>query len=76
MIITIGIYFFYWYYRINEEIQRFERDDSMSPTRSLLAMIFGWIISASPRSSRPSSSSSWCDGRPGLGRRDASHGGD
>jgi Domain of unknown function (DUF4234) len=48
MIITIGIYFFYWYYKINEEIQRFERDDTMSPTRSLMAMIFGWLIIVPP----------------------------
>ena len=48
MVITIGIYFFYWYYKINEETQRFERDDTMSPTRSLMAMIFGWLIIVPP----------------------------
>jgi hypothetical protein len=46
--ITIGIYFFYWYYKVNDEIQRFERDDTMSPTRSLMAMIFGWLIIVPP----------------------------
>jgi H+/Cl- antiporter ClcA len=46
--ITFGIYFFYWYYKVNDEIRRFERDDSISPTRSLMAMIFGWLIFVPP----------------------------
>jgi uncharacterized protein DUF4234 len=46
--ITIGIYFFYWYYKVNQEIQRFEHDATMSPTRSLMALIFGWIIIVPP----------------------------
>ncbi len=46
--ITIGIYFFYWYYKVNEEIQRYTRDDTISPTRSLMAMIFGWLIIVPP----------------------------
>lgn len=46
--ITLFIYFFYWYYKVNEEIQRFERDQTMSPVRSLMAMIFGWIIIVPP----------------------------
>ena len=47
-IITLGIYFFVWYFKINDEIKAFERDESMSPTRSLMAMIFGWIIIVPP----------------------------
>jgi uncharacterized protein DUF4234 len=46
--ITLGIYFFYWYYKINDELRRFERDDTISPTRSLMAMIFGWLIIVPP----------------------------
>ena len=46
--ITIGIYFFYWYYKVNQELQTFEQDATMSPTRSLMAMIFGWIIIVPP----------------------------
>jgi hypothetical protein len=46
--VTIGIYFFYWYYKINDELQRLERDDTISPTRSLMAMIFGWLIIVPP----------------------------
>ncbi len=48
MVITLGIYFFYWYWKINDEVQAFEGDESMSPTRSLMAMIFGWILIVPP----------------------------
>jgi Domain of unknown function (DUF4234) len=47
-VITLGIYFFYWYYKVNQEIQRFDRDRTMSPVRSLMALIFGWIIIVPP----------------------------
>jgi len=47
-IITIGIYYFYWYYQVNDELRRYERDDSISPTRSLMAVLFGWIIIVPP----------------------------
>ena len=47
-IVTLGIYFLYWYYKINDELKTFERDPSISPTRSLMAMIFGWIIIVPP----------------------------
>jgi Domain of unknown function (DUF4234) len=46
--ITIGIYFFYWYWKINDELSSFEHDDSISPTRSLMAILFGWIIIVPP----------------------------
>jgi amino acid transporter len=47
-VITFGIYFFYWYYTINDELRRFEHDDTISPVRSLTAMIFGWLIIVPP----------------------------
>jgi len=47
-IITFGIYYFYWYYQVNDELRRFERDDSISPARSLMAVLFGWIIIVPP----------------------------
>ncbi len=47
-LITLGIYFFFWYYKINVEVQRRENDQSMSPMRSLMAMIFGWVIIVPP----------------------------
>jgi chromate transport protein ChrA len=33
---------------VNDEIRRFERDDTISPTRSLMAIIFGWLIIVPP----------------------------
>lgn len=48
ILITFGIYSFYWWWKINDELRRVERDDSISPTRSLMAMLFGWIIIVPP----------------------------
>jgi mannose/fructose/N-acetylgalactosamine-specific phosphotransferase system component IIC len=47
-LITLGVYFFVWYYKINVEIQREGNDQTMSPVRSLMAMIFGWLIIVPP----------------------------
>ncbi len=46
--ITIGIYFLCWYWKVNDELSSFEHDDSISPTRSLMAILFGWIIIVPP----------------------------
>jgi Domain of unknown function (DUF4234) len=47
-VITVGIYFFYWFWKINDELRLYKRDDSISPTRSLMAMLFGWLIIVPP----------------------------
>ena len=47
-IITLGIYGLYWFYKVNEELKRFERDDSISPARSLLAVIPGFLLIVPP----------------------------
>jgi uncharacterized protein DUF4234 len=47
-IVTFGIYYFYWYYQLNDELRRLERDESISPARSLMAVLFGWIIIVPP----------------------------
>ena len=46
--VTLGIYGFYWWWKINDELRLVQRDDSISPTRSLMAMLFGWIIIVPP----------------------------
>ena len=46
--ITIGIYWLYWYYTINDEIRRSEKDDSVRPGIALLAVTLGWIIIVPP----------------------------
>lgn len=47
-IITIGIYFFYWFYKVNQEIKQFTGDQSISPGRSLLALIPGFLLIVPP----------------------------
>jgi hypothetical protein len=47
-IITLGIYFFVWYYKINDELRRVQHDETISPMRSLMAMVFGWLIIVPP----------------------------
>jgi hypothetical protein len=46
--ITLGIYGLYWYYKANEEIQRYTGDRTISPTRSLLALFPGFILIVPP----------------------------
>ncbi len=47
-LITLGVYFFVWYYKINDELRRATQDETISPTRSLMAMLFGWVILVPP----------------------------
>lgn len=47
-LITLGIYHFFWYYKINDEARRFLRDDSIKPWISVLALLFGWILIVPP----------------------------
>ena len=46
--LTLGVYSFVWYYKINDELRRAQNDQGISPVRSLMAMIFGWIIIVPP----------------------------
>lgn len=46
--ITLGIYWLYWYYTINDEIRRFEKDDTVRPGMALLAITLGWLIIVPP----------------------------
>jgi hypothetical protein len=48
VVITIGIYGFYWYYKVNEEIKRYTGDETISPSRSLLAVIPGFLLIVPP----------------------------
>lgn len=47
-IITLGIYYFYWYYTVNDEARRYLRDESIKPGISLLAVLLGWILIVPP----------------------------
>lgn len=46
--ITLGIYLLYWYYQVNDEIRRFQKDDSVRPGIALLAVTLGWLIIVPP----------------------------
>jgi hypothetical protein len=46
--ITIGIYWLYWYYKVNDEIRRYEKDESVRPGIALLAVTLGWLIIVPP----------------------------
>jgi Domain of unknown function (DUF4234) len=46
--LTLGVYFLIWYFKINDELRRAENDQSISPTRSLMAMLFGWLLIVPP----------------------------
>jgi uncharacterized protein DUF4234 len=47
-LITIGIYGLYWYYKVNEEILDYTGDETISPGRSLLAVIPGFLLIVPP----------------------------
>jgi hypothetical protein len=46
--ITLGIYGLYWFYKVNEEILRSTKDTTISPSRSLLAVIPGFLLIVPP----------------------------
>ena len=41
---TFLVYFFVWYYKINDETRRYLRDDSIRPWRSVLAIFPGVLL--------------------------------
>lgn len=47
-LVTVGIYGFVWYYKINDEARRYLRDESIKPGIALLAVLLGWIIIVPP----------------------------
>jgi uncharacterized membrane protein len=47
-LITLGIYFFVWWYKINREARDFDERIQVDPTISLLAVLIGWIIIVPP----------------------------
>jgi uncharacterized membrane protein len=47
-LITLGIYFFVWYYKVNREARDFDSRIDVDPTVALLAVLVGWIIIVPP----------------------------
>jgi hypothetical protein len=47
-IVTLGIYYLWWYYRINDDARRYLRDYELRPFVSFLAITVGWMILVPP----------------------------
>src|SRR5258708_20051630 len=47
-LITLGIYYFVWYYKINNEARRYLNDESIRPGISLLAITLGGFLILPP----------------------------
>lgn len=45
-LVTLGIYTFVWYYKINNELNNY--GEANNPTVALLAVLLGWIIIVPP----------------------------
>ncbi|GAA2130996.1 hypothetical protein GCM10009760_04210 [Kitasatospora kazusensis] len=46
--ITLGIYHFVWYYKINREAKEFDARIDSSPMVSVLAILIGWVLIVPP----------------------------
>jgi len=47
-LITIGVYYYVWYYKVNNEARRYLRDMTIRPGISLLAVTLGWLLIVPP----------------------------
>jgi len=52
-IVTLGIYYFFWYFKVNKEMAELGRakgteECGTSPGTSLVAILFGWILIVPP----------------------------
>ena len=43
-LVTLGIYFYVWYYKINKEARDYLGDETIKPGISVIAVLFGWIL--------------------------------
>jgi hypothetical protein len=43
-VVTLTVYWYVWYYKINDEARRYLRDDSIRPWRSVLAIFPGFLL--------------------------------
>ena len=44
--VTLGVYFLYWYYRVNDDARRYLRDYDILPIRSVLALLVAGLVVA------------------------------
>ena len=43
-LVTLGVYFFVWYYKVNRELRDYDPDIEVEPGIALLAVLLGWIV--------------------------------
>ena len=43
-LMTLGIYGYYWYFKVNEETRDYESSVHVDPIMALLALMFGWVL--------------------------------
>lgn len=46
--LTLGIYYYVWYFKINDEARRYLADDAIKPGIALLAVLLGWVLIIPP----------------------------
>jgi hypothetical protein len=46
--LTLGVYYFVWYYKVNDEARRYLSDDSIRPGIALLAVTLGILVLVPP----------------------------
>ncbi|MGW7519164.1 DUF4234 domain-containing protein [Streptomyces sp. NPDC054796] len=47
-LITLGVYYFVWYYKINREARELDARIEVNPAGALLTQILGWIVIVPP----------------------------
>lgn len=47
-VITLGIYYYVWWYKINREARDFDPQIEVEPALSVLAVLLGWLIIVPP----------------------------
>ncbi|WP_371493950.1 DUF4234 domain-containing protein [Kitasatospora sp. NBC_00374] len=47
-VLTLGIYHFVWWYKINREVGDYDDRIEVNPAVSVVAILFGWIIIIPP----------------------------
>ena len=48
LFLTLGVYYFYWHYKINDEARRYLREEAIRPGVALLAVLVGWVLIVPP----------------------------
>jgi hypothetical protein len=47
-LVTCGIYGYYWYYKVNEDVRDFDQSIKVDPVLALLAVVFGGYLCLIP----------------------------